>query len=224
MALNLTKGQTINLSKDFGALTKVTLGLGWRGRRGSVDLDSYIGTKDAKGNAIQFDYFGNCKRHRNGIYHHGDDLVGGGGAKDPNEVIDIELNSLSANAHSLVCGLFTFSSGASFADVKDAFINLTDQSGKELARFNISEFRGASSLVAAEIRKVGGEWKFKASGVPGNHSARQVQNFFSTGNKVPTTGFTVPDPNANNQSASNEGRAPQAEQPRRSWLGRLMGN
>ncbi|MEM0997030.1 MAG: TerD family protein [Bacteroidota bacterium] len=49
MAINLTKGQTVNLSKDKYDLSKVTIGLGWKVRQqGGSFFGKMFGTKQAE--------------------------------------------------------------------------------------------------------------------------------------------------------------------------------
>lgn len=178
--INLSKGQSINLSKESNGLRKVTVGLGWTGRGGrDVDLDSYIGVRDANGAATKFVYFGN--RNEPGIYHHGDDLVGGGRANDPNEKIDVTLNDLDGSDVHLIVGLFIYSGASNLNGVQDAFINVVDQDGKELVRYNINDFGGSKSLVAGELRRIGAEWSFTALGQGTNDGYNSTARMFRRG-------------------------------------------
>lgn len=153
--INLKKDERINLSKEIGA-TKVRVGLGWTGRRGSVDLDSYVATFDAEGNRTDFIYFGNLTTM--GIKHHGDDLVGGGRATDPNESIDIDLSALGSDVAKVVIGVVDYG-GKGLFRVKDSFLNI-EQDGKEVLRADLGEYPKSMGVVAGLFQKRGDEWYF----------------------------------------------------------------
>lgn len=163
-SLNLNKGQVLNLTKESGITKKVRVGLGWVGKRGTVDLDSYVGLPLTSGHA-RIVYFSNLQEQ--GINHHGDDLVGGGAATDPNEVIDIDLNNQASDVERLEIGVGIWSGAGGMKEVTNAFINVVDvDSGKELCRYNMEdEFSKDKGVLAGVFEKnVDGEWLFIAKG------------------------------------------------------------
>ena len=112
MAINLTKGGRVNLSKDengqslstiffganWGAIHKSGfLGLG--GHIESVDLDATAVMLDANKNKLDHVYFGQRTSHDGSIHHSGDDLVGDTNGDDgmDNEVISVNLDRVDPN-------------------------------------------------------------------------------------------------------------------------------
>ena len=91
MAINLSKGQKLDLSKD-SSLTQVRLGLGWdpiktkglfgRIKEKAVDLDASVIGYDAAGNLLEVVFYGSLRSVNGSIIHHGDNLTGAGEGDD----------------------------------------------------------------------------------------------------------------------------------------------
>lgn len=168
MAINLQKGQTIDLRKnDKGEtfdLTRVTIGLGWDIRQKSsnssdseYDLDAIAFVLDSNkkianlGREVEFNgnkynfigsdiIFYNNQKHPSGhIKSTGDNRTGDGDGDD--EQIIVLLDSLSSQYQSIVF-LVTIYQGIlnnqHFGMVSNAFIRAVDARGKEIARYNLS--------------------------------------------------------------------------------------
>jgi tellurium resistance protein TerD len=166
MAINLQKGQTIDLRKnDRGEsydLTRVTIGLGWDIRSSyfsvaDYDLDAVafvldsnkkianLGrTVDHNGNKFNFIgsdiIFYNNQKHPSGhIKSTGDNRTGAGDGDD--EQIVVMLDSLNPQVDSIVF-LVTIYQGKQnqqhFGMISNAFIRAVDARGKEIARYNLS--------------------------------------------------------------------------------------
>lgn len=178
MALNLSKGDTLNLSKssDLNLSKDMVFGLGFSGKNGrSLDLDSYIAVLDDTGSPLDFIYFGNLKGA--GIKHNGDDIVGGGKSTDPNETIKVNLSKLNPKATQLVIGLFIYANANNLGDVKNAFANLTSNTGNEVCRYDLkAEFPKYNSVVVATVNKsLDGEWDFVAVGKGSKDKYRDIK-------------------------------------------------
>ncbi|MEL7338325.1 MAG: TerD family protein, partial [Planctomycetota bacterium] len=115
MAINLQKGQTINLDKETNDLSSITIGLGWKvkqkpgffarllGGGDEYDLDASalvldvngkiqsLGNQQLVGSDIIF--FNNLQHHTGTIMHTGDNLVGGAGVQDDEQII-VRLTSI----------------------------------------------------------------------------------------------------------------------------------
>ncbi len=168
MAINLQKGQTIDLRKnDKGEvfdLTKVTIGLGWdiRNKNSNLssseyDLDAVAFVLDSNrkianlGRLVEFNgnkfnfigsdiIFYNNQKHPSGhIKSTGDNRTGDGDGDD--EQIAVSLDALSSKYQSIVF-LVTIYQGIlnnqHFGMVSNAFIRAVDARGKEIARYNLS--------------------------------------------------------------------------------------
>ena len=114
MAINLTKGQKIDLRKNSGdTLTNICVGVNWgaiekKGFWGntkfeSVDLDASCISFDDNKNPLEVIYFGNLKSENGSIKHSGDDLVGDTGGDDglDNEIISVDLTKIKTKSHFL---------------------------------------------------------------------------------------------------------------------------
>ena len=192
MAINLQKGQTINLRKEECDLSKVTIGLGWhvkeakKGFFGSVfggkeedyDLDAIaflmddqdkvrdLGTKLVGGDVVFF----NSKKHPSGtVWSSGDNIVGGTGDADCEQIICLltKVPQKYAKILFIVSIYQGIQKNQSFGNVEKAYIRAVDAKGKELARFDLSSepsFANKRSMVFAEMYRYGDEWKFRALG------------------------------------------------------------
>ena len=56
--------------------------------------------------------------------------------------------------------------------IKNAFIRIVDDKGKEFCRYDLSEkFEGMTAMIFGEIYRYNGEWKFNAIGEPTNDNS-----------------------------------------------------
>lgn len=174
MAISLQKGQKISLEKEAGrSLSKVVMGLGWDaakqkglfgifgGGSQDIDLDASCFVFDDQNQLIDLVYFGQLRSRDGFIQHTGDNRTGDGDGDD--EQIIVHLDRLPSNVKSLV---FTVSSylGQSFKDIENAFCRITDHSGKEIARYDLSAQGNHTAQVMAKVYRHNGEWKMHAIG------------------------------------------------------------
>lgn len=183
MAVNLTKGQKVDITKTNPGLSKLRVGLGW-------DINKYDGGADFDLDACAFlcgengrvtsdeDFiFYSNLRHRSGaVEHKGDNLTGEGEGDD--EVIDVDLDRVPADIAKIAFTATIYEGEArrqNFGQVSNAFIRIVDQNtGTELIRYDLGEdFSIETSIVVGEIYRHHGEWKFNAigSGFQGGLSA-----------------------------------------------------
>lgn len=167
MAINLKKGQTIDLRKnDRGEnvydLSKVTIGLGWDVRQKKsgflgklfgggdeeYDLDAIAFLLDDNGKVANLGnklingdvIFFNSLRHNSGsIWLTGDNRTGAGDGDD--EQIIVLLDSLDQK-YTKILFLVTIYQGQKnnqhFGMIDNAFIRAVDARGKEIAKFSLS--------------------------------------------------------------------------------------
>ena len=179
MAINLSKGQKINLSKDSG-LTRVRLGLGWdpikvkgffgRTKEKAVDLDASVLAYDASGQMVEAVFYGSLRAANGSIIHHGDNLTGAGDGDD--EVIDINLPGVDARVNTLALVITSYS-GDQFSSIENAFVRVENvENRQELARFEMTQKGSHTGLMVASISRDGNDWVFKAVGSPLPGAAR----------------------------------------------------
>ena len=185
MAVNLQKGQKVNLKKENGqALGRVMVGLGWdpvENKKGGGFLSSIFGgggadvdcdasvflCQDGKLLATEdIVYFGNLAHSSNSVRHMGDNLTGEGDGDD--EQVFVDLNAVPSQYDKLVFVVNIYQAKERkqhFGMIKNAFIRIVDDKGKEFCRYNLSEnYEGMTAMIFGEIYRYKGEWKFNAIG------------------------------------------------------------
>ncbi len=173
MAVSLSKGGNISLSKEAPGLSKVTVGLGWDERvtdGSDFDLDAVafiLGESGKVRGDSDFIFYNQLTGAGGSVVHQGDNLTGGGDGDD--EQIKIELGSVPADVKKVsVCVTIHEADqrNQNFGMVSNAFIRVVnDADGKELARYDLSEDMSTeTAMIFAEVYRHGSEWKFKAIG------------------------------------------------------------
>ncbi len=112
MTVNLQKGQKISLSKEGGgALTRVTMGLGWdaiksKGFLGfgakteSVDLDASVVMFDESNRPVDTVWFRQLKSKDGSIVHTGDNRTGAGDGDDEQINVDLSIGAWRTSSRS----------------------------------------------------------------------------------------------------------------------------
>lgn len=186
MAINLEKGQRINLEKSNGSkLQNICVGVNWgaiekKGLFGTkkepVDLDASCAIYDEKKNHIDSVNFRKLISNDRAIKHSGDDLTGDLNGDDglDNEVITLDFSQLTPAANHVAFFINSFR-GQDFKDIPFASIRIYEGTptrvSQEFARFDIANdasFAGNVSMVLGVFYKRNDEWKFSAVGVPTN--------------------------------------------------------
>ncbi len=185
MAINLQKGQRINLTKENGTtLTQACVGINWgaiekKGFFGgvtkeAVDLDGSCILYDSNKNSTEVIYFGNLKSKNGSVRHSGDDLTGDVNGNDglDNEVITVDFSSLDSNVEYVAMVLNSYR-GQDFGSIPFASIRIFEGSPTQVkdvfAKYDIANdasFKGHVSMVMGVFYKRNNEWKFNAIGDP----------------------------------------------------------
>ncbi len=173
MAVSLTKGGNVNLSKEAPGLAKVALGLGWDSRLtdgAAFDLDAVAFLVDAAGKVTadtDFIFFNNLKSACGSVEHQGDNLTGDGDGDD--EVVEITLASVPEAIQRVIVAV-TIHEGETrkqnFGQVSNAFIRVVNTAdSNEIARYDLSEDASVeTAMIFGELYRHNGDWKFKAVG------------------------------------------------------------
>lgn len=173
MAISLTKGSNVNLSKEVPGLNKIMVGLGWDSRvtdGAAFDLDAsaFLVKLDGKVRSDNDFCFYNNKVVADGaVKHAGDNLTGAGEGDD--ETIKLELAKIPADLDKIVFAVTIHEADArkqNFGQVNHAFIRVVNEDGgQEIARYDLSEDASIeTSMIFGEIYRIGSDWKFKAVG------------------------------------------------------------
>ncbi len=173
MAISLTKGGNVNLSKEAPTLSQMTVGLGWNPRSTdgqSFDLDAVAFLVSEFGKVRQdsdFIFFNNLKSTDGSVEHMGDNRTGEGAGDD--EVIKVDLNKIPSDVSKVIFCAVIYEGQArsqNFGQVGDAYIRIINaQGGSEVARYDLSEDSSTeTAMIFGELYKHNGEWKFRALG------------------------------------------------------------
>jgi len=173
MAISLSKGGNVNLSKEAPGLNKIVVGLGWDSRAtdgAAFDLDAsaFLVKLDAKVRTdSDFCFYNNKVVAGGAVQHAGDNTTGAGDGDD--ETIKVELSKIPADLDKVVFAVTIHEAEVrkqNFGQVNHAYIRVVnEEGGQELARYDLSEDASIeTSMIFGEIYRIGADWKFKAVG------------------------------------------------------------
>ena len=173
MAISLTKGGNVNLSKEAPNLTNIAVGLGWNpratdGQAFDLDAVAFLVNESGKVRAdADFIFFNNLKSSDGSVEHTGDNRTGEGDGDD--EVIKVDLSKVPADVSKVVFCAVIYDGQArnqNFGQVADAYIRVVNTQGDaEVARYDLSEDSSTeTAMIFGELYKNNGEWKFRAVG------------------------------------------------------------
>lgn len=183
MAISLSKGQKIDLTKTNPGLTKIQVGLGWDVVRydgsSDFDLDASVFLLNNSGkvrNESDFVYYGNLIHNSKSVEHTGDNRTGQGDGDD--EVIKVDLPTVPAEIEKIAFTVTIYDAAnrkQNFGQIENAYVRvLNAETQQELIRYDLGEdFSVETALVICELYRHNGEWKFSAigSGFEGGLSA-----------------------------------------------------
>lgn len=174
MAVRLSKGQKVDLTKSNPNLKEIIVGLGWASNASAssynFDLDAsafLVGSNGKVQDENDFIFYNNPSGGQGSVKHSGDHKKGSGEGDD--EQIRINLSLVPANIER-VSFTITINDAQmkrqSFGDIKNAYVRILNASTNELLlKYELGEeFSVETAIVAAEIYRHAGEWKFNAIG------------------------------------------------------------
>lgn len=173
MAISLSKGGNVSLSKEAPGIKKILVGLGWESRAtdgAAFDLDAsvFMIKSDGKVRAdSDFIFYNNLKSTDGSVEHMGDNKTGAGAGDD--EVVKVDLEKVPAEIDKIAFTV-TIHEGETrrqnFGGVQNAYIRIVNQDGdKEIARYDLSEDASVeTAMIFGEVYRNAGDWKFKAIG------------------------------------------------------------
>ncbi|WP_437879998.1 TerD family protein [Pseudomonas sp. LRF_L74] len=173
MAVSLSKGGNVSLSKEAPGLSEVIVGLGWDPRvtdGTEFDLDASVFITGESGKVLtdaSFIFYNNKKSADGSVEHQGDNRSGQGDGDD--EQVVVKLTGLAADVKKLVFAVTIHDADArkqSFGQVSNAYIRVVNKAdGKEIARYDLSEDASTeTAMIFGELYRHGDEFKFKAIG------------------------------------------------------------
>ena len=174
MAVNLSKGQKVSLTKGNPGLSKIVVGLGWDTNKydGGFDFDLdaaafMLGANGKVTSDADFVFYGNLKHASGAVEHMGDNLTGDGEGDD--EQIKINLSAVPASIERIGFTVTIYDADVrkqNFGQVSNAYIRIFDETNNtELIRYDLGEdFSIETAVVVGEMYRNNGEWKFNAIG------------------------------------------------------------
>ncbi|HEX8442014.1 MAG TPA: TerD family protein [Allosphingosinicella sp.] len=173
MAVSLTKGGNVSLSKAAPGLKSIRVGLGWDTRvtdGSGFDLDASVFVLNDGGKVrsdADFIFYNNPRGAGGAVDHQGDNLTGEGEGDD--EVVLVGLDRLPSDVQKLSFAVTIHEADGrrqNFGMVSNAFIRVVNaDGGTEIARYDLSEDASTeTAMIFGELYRNGAEWKFKAIG------------------------------------------------------------
>jgi tellurium resistance protein TerD len=173
MAISLSKGGNVNLSKEAPNLENVLVGLGWDARATDgqdFDLDASLFMVKDDGKVpsdAHFIFYNQPKSPEGSIEHTGDNRTGAGEGDD--ESILVTLSKVPAEVQRLVIVVTIHDADArrqNFGQVSNAFVRIVNRdNSQEVVRFDLSEdYSTETAMIFGEIYRHSGDWKFRAVG------------------------------------------------------------
>lgn len=174
MAINLTKGQRIDLTKADPSLKKIIVGLGWDTNKysGGADFDldasAFLANDSSK---VMYDhdfiFYNNMEATNKCVIHTGDNRTGEGDGDD--EQIIVEFDKIPDHVHTIGIAITIHDAegrSQNFGQVSNAFVRVVNEETKvEVLRYDLGEdFSVETAVVVCEIYRNNNEWKFKAIG------------------------------------------------------------
>lgn len=171
MAINLSKGQKVDLTKGTGIL-QYTIGLGWdandsEGNAFDLDVSAFIlGSNKKVLSQSHFVFYNNLNAPGDSVVHTGDNLTGEGDGDD--ETLKVDFSKIEDDAEEILFVVTIHDAEGrkqTFGQVRKSFIRIMDPSGTEVLKYELDEdFSIETAVEFGKLYKKDGEWKFDAVG------------------------------------------------------------
>lgn len=173
MAVSLSKGGNVSLSKSAPSLKNILVGLGWEARSTTgddYDLDAsafLVGENGKVKKDEDFIFYNQLSSICGSVLHTGDNRTGAGDGDD--EALEIYLDKVPENIKRIIICVTiddAIAKKQNFGQVGEAFIRIVNLDNDiEIVRFELSEdYSTETAMIFGEIYRHNDEWKFKAVG------------------------------------------------------------
>ena len=174
MAITLSKGQKVSLTKGNPGLKHIVVGLGWDTNKydGGFDFDldsaAFLLDENGKVNAdTDFVFYNNLKHSSGAVEHLGDNLTGEGYGDDEQVKVDLSLVPQNISKIAFTVTIHeALERRQNFGQVSNSYVRVIDEdTNQELLNYELGEdFSIETAIVVCEIYRHNGEWKFNALG------------------------------------------------------------
>ena len=174
MAITLSKGQKVSLTKGNPGLKHIVVGLGWDTNKydGGFDFDldsaAFLLDENGKVNAdTDFIFYNNLKHPSEAVEHLGDNRTGDGDGDD--EEILVDFSKMPDRIEKIAVTVTIYEAKErrqNFGQVNNSYVRVVNSDNEEeLLRYDLGEeFSIETAIVVCEIYRHNGEWKFSAVG------------------------------------------------------------
>ena len=174
MAIQLKKGQKIDLTKGNPGLKQIRLGLGWDtnmfdgGDDFDLDVSLFMVGKSGKVEQDEdFIFYNNLKHPSEAVEHLGDNRTGDGDGDD--EEILVDFSKMPDRIEKIAVTVTIYEAKErrqNFGQVNNSYVRVVNSDNEEeLLRYDLGEeFSIETAIVVCEIYRHNGEWKFSAVG------------------------------------------------------------
>lgn len=174
MAITLSKGQKVSLTKGNPGLKNILVGLGWDTNKydGGFDFDldsaAFLVGENGKVNAdTDFVFYNNLKHSSGAVEHLGDNLTGEGDGDD--EQVKVDLSLIPQNISKIAFTVTIHEAlerRQNFGQVSNSYVRVVNaDTNEELLNYELGEdFSIETAIIVCEIYRHNGEWKFNALG------------------------------------------------------------
>lgn len=174
MAISLSKGGRVNLSKEAPGLKNIQVGLGWdanstdTGAQFDLDASAFLLSEDGKViSDAHLVFYNNATSPCGALVHKGDNRTGEGDGDD--EVITIDLDKLDSKITKII---FTVtideaeSRKQNFGQVSNAYIRILNEANSSVVtKYELDEdYSNETAISFGELYKKDSGWSFKAVG------------------------------------------------------------
>lgn len=174
MAIQLSKGQRVDLTKNDPTLQKIGIGLGWDVKQfdggQDYDLDASAFLLNASGKCrteLDFIFYNNLKSVDGSVVHAGDNRTGEGDGDD--ESVSINLSKVPQDVDKVAITVTIHDAELrrqNFGQISNAYVRLVNEdTGAEVLRYDLGEdFSVETAVVFCEVYRHANDWKFNAVG------------------------------------------------------------
>ena len=174
MAIQLKKGQKIDLTKGNPGLKHIRLGLGWdtnsfdSGYDYDLDVSVFlVGESQRVEKDEDFIFYNNLKHPSEAVEHLGDNRTGDGDGDD--EEILVDFSKMPDRIEKIAVTVTIYEAKErrqNFGQVNNSYVRVVNSDNEEeLLRYDLGEeFSIETAIVVCEIYRHNGEWKFSAVG------------------------------------------------------------
>lgn len=182
MAVCLTKGANVSLSKEVPGLKKIVIGCGWDASSfgKDVDVDVSLILCNAENRVISdndFIYFNNKTSKDGAVVHGGDSLTGEGSGDDESINVNLDIISKEIVKIPVIVTIYDAKNrNQNFGGINNAYIRIINgEDNKEIARYDLTEDYGTeTSVIFGEVYLNNSNWKFKAVGQGSSEGLGQI--------------------------------------------------